>query len=33
VPEGTRVRVRERPAFSLGAQPARASSTLAGIGS
>ena len=33
VPEGTRVRVREQPAFSLGARPARASSTLAAIGS
>ena len=31
VPEGTRVRVLERPAFSLGTRPARASSLLAAI--
>ena len=33
VPEGTRLRVLERPAFSLGTQPARASRALAGVGS
>jgi len=33
VPEGTRLRVREHPAFSLGTRPAGASSPLAVIGS
>ena len=33
VPRGTRLRVRERPAFSLGTRPARAGSALAAIGS
>ena len=33
VAEGTRLRVREHPAFSLGTQPAGASSPLAVIGS
>jgi len=33
VPEGTRLRVREQAAFSLGTEPARASGTLAPVGS